>query len=39
MVILVPDALYEIRRERRVELAFEGLRDEDYMRWGSSSHF
>ena len=35
----VSDALYEIRRERRVELAFEGLRDEDYMRWAAASIF
>lgn len=25
--------IYEIRRERRVELAFEGLRHDDLMRW------
>jgi hypothetical protein len=31
----VSDALYEIRRERRVELALEGLRDEDLMRWAA----
>lgn len=26
--------IYEIRRERRVELAFEGRRHDDLMRWG-----
>lgn len=35
----VTDALYEIRRERRVELALEGLRDEDYMRWAACALF
>lgn len=35
----VSDELYEIRRERRVELALEGLRDEDYMRWAAHSLF
>lgn len=35
----ISDALYEIRRERRVELALEGLRDEDYMRWAAASIF
>ena len=35
----ISDALYEIRRERRVELALEGLRDEDYMRWAAHSLF
>ena len=33
------DELYEIRRERRVELALEGLRDDDYMRWAACSLF
>lgn len=28
-------AIYEIRRERRVELAFEGHRHDDLMRWGA----
>ncbi|MFC3196394.1 RagB/SusD family nutrient uptake outer membrane protein [Parapedobacter deserti] len=27
--------IYEIRRERRVELAFEGRRHDDLMRWGA----
>lgn len=27
--------IYEIRRERRVELAFEGFRFDDLMRWGA----
>ena len=35
----ISDELYEIRRERRVELALEGLRDEDYMRWRAHSLF
>lgn len=35
----ISDELYEIRRERRVELALEGLRDEDYMRWAAHSLF
>lgn len=35
----VSDALYEIRRERRVELALEGFRDEDYMRWAAATLF
>jgi len=35
----ISDALYEIRRERRVELALEGLRDMDYMRWAAASLF
>ncbi|TAL77409.1 MAG: RagB/SusD family nutrient uptake outer membrane protein [Bacteroidetes bacterium] len=35
----VTDALYEIRRERRVEMALEGYRDEDYMRWAAASIF
>ena len=35
----ISDELYEIRRERRVELALEGLRDDDYMRWAACSLF
>lgn len=35
----VSDALYEIRRERRVEMAFEGQRDEDLMRWAAHKLF
>ena len=35
----ISDELYEIRRERRVELAFEGLRNEDYRRWAAHSLF
>jgi hypothetical protein len=35
----ISDALYEIRRERRVELVFEGGRDEDLMRWGAHKLF
>jgi hypothetical protein len=35
----ISDELYEIRRERRVELALEGLRDEDYMRWAAHTLF
>jgi len=35
----VSDELYEIRRERRVELALEGLRDEDDMRWAAHALF
>jgi len=35
----ISDALYEIRRERRVELALEGQRDEDYMRWNAAALF
>lgn len=31
--------LLEIRRERRVELACEGLRGEDLKRWGEGQHF
>ncbi len=31
--------LLEIRRERRVELACEGLRGEDLKRWGAGDHF
>jgi hypothetical protein len=35
----IPDALYEIRRERRVEMALEGQRDEDLMRWAAHRLF
>lgn len=35
----VSDELYEIRRERRVELALEGFREMDYMRWAAHSLF
>jgi len=35
----VSDALYEIRRERRVELALEGYRADDYMRWAAHALF
>jgi hypothetical protein len=35
----ISDELYEIRRERRVEMAYEGLRDEDFMRWKAHSLF
>lgn len=35
----ISDELYEIRRERRVELALETLRDEDLMRWAAHSLF
>ncbi|MEN7549465.1 RagB/SusD family nutrient uptake outer membrane protein [Rapidithrix thailandica] len=35
----VTDALYEIRRERRVELALEGQRQEDYQRWAAHGLF
>lgn len=35
----ISDALYEIRRERRVELALEGQRDEDYRRWAAGTLF
>ena len=35
----ITDALYEIRRERRVELALEGQRDEDYRRWAAHALF
>ncbi|PPK99523.1 RagB/SusD family nutrient uptake outer membrane protein [Parapedobacter indicus] len=35
----IPDALYEIRRERRVEMALEGYRDEDYRRWAAHALF
>jgi hypothetical protein len=35
----ISDALYEIRRERRVEMALEGQRDEDLMRWAAHKLF
>ncbi len=35
----VTDELYEIRRERRVEMALEGQRDEDYQRWAAHALF
>lgn len=35
----ITDELYEIQRERRVEMALEGQRDEDYMRWAASALF
>lgn len=35
----ISDALYEIRRERRIELALEGFRYDDYMRWNAHSLF
>lgn len=35
----ISDELYEIRRERRVEMTLEGQRDEDYMRWAASPLF
>lgn len=35
----ISDNLYEIRRERRIELALEGQRDDDYMRWAAHSLF
>lgn len=35
----VSDALYEIRRERRVEMALEGQRDDDLMRWAAHKLF
>jgi hypothetical protein len=35
----ISDALYEIRRERRVEMALEGNRDEDLMRWAAHKIF
>jgi hypothetical protein len=31
----ITDELYEIRRERRVELALEGHRKDDYRRWAA----
>jgi len=35
----ISDELYEIRRERRVEMALEGYRDEDLMRWAAHKLF
>ncbi|HLT94052.1 MAG TPA: RagB/SusD family nutrient uptake outer membrane protein [Membranihabitans sp.] len=35
----IPDGLYEIRRERRVELALEGKRSDDYRRWSAHALF
>lgn len=35
----ISDALYEIRRERRVELALEGFREDDYRRWAAHGLF
>lgn len=35
----VSDALYEIRRERRIELAMEGHRTDDYKRWAAHKLF
>lgn len=35
----ISDALYEIRRERRVELAMEGFREDDYRRWAAHKLF
>src|SRR5690554_3751535 len=35
----IPDGLYEIRRERRVELALEGQRKDDYRRWAAHELF
>ncbi|MCK9410671.1 MAG: RagB/SusD family nutrient uptake outer membrane protein [Prolixibacteraceae bacterium] len=35
----ISDALYEIRRERRVELALEGFREDDYRRWAAHKLF
>lgn len=35
----IPDGLYEIRRERMVELALEGIRDKDLMRWAAHKLF
>lgn len=35
----IDDALYEIRRERRVELALEDLRGTDYRRWAAHNLF
>lgn len=35
----ISDELYEIRRERRVEMALEGQRDEDYQRWAAHTLF
>lgn len=35
----ISDELYEIRRERRVEMALEGHRETDYQRWAAHSLF
>lgn len=35
----ISDELYEIRRERRVELALEGRREDDYKRWAAHALF
>src|SRR5690606_10667658 len=35
----ISDELYEIRRERRVELALEGQRKDDYRRWAAHELF
>ncbi|RIH63916.1 RagB/SusD family nutrient uptake outer membrane protein [Mariniphaga sediminis] len=35
----IPDELYEIRRERRVETVFEGLREMDWRRWAAHALF
>jgi hypothetical protein len=35
----ISDELYEIRRERRVELAYEGFRQSDFMRWAAHELF
>jgi len=35
----ISDELYEIRRERRVELALEGFRSMDYRRWAAHALF
>src|SRR5690606_40004537 len=35
----ISDELYEIRRERRVELALEGHRANDYRRWAAHKLF
>jgi hypothetical protein len=35
----ITDELYEIRRERRIEMALEGQREEDYQRWAAHALF
>jgi len=35
----ISDELYEIRRERRVEKAFEQIRQDDWKRWAAASLF
>ena len=35
----ISDELYEIRRERQVEMALEGQRVDDYKRWAAHSLF